>query len=97
MRLKHYWVYILLCENGNYYTGYTTDLERRYKEHMTGTLKCKYTRSFKPVQIAQAWQVEGAQSKAMKLEKYIKSLAKQEKKQLILNPEKLSEWLLNYW
>jgi putative endonuclease len=89
---KSYWVYILLCENGNYYTGYTTDLARRYEEHSTGTLKCKYTRSFKPLHIAQAWQVKGEQSKALKLEKYIKSLTKQEKKQLILNPEKLSEW-----
>lgn len=92
MLVKNYWVYMLLCENGNYYTGYTTDLERRYQEHVTGTLKCKYTRSFKPLRIAQAWKVEGELSKAMKLEKYIKRLNKQEKQQLILNPEKLSKW-----
>ena len=42
---KHY-VYILECNNGALYTGYTTDIERRYQEHVEGSPKCKYTRSF---------------------------------------------------
>ena len=87
MTEKSYWVYMLLCENGNYYTGYTTDLQRRYQEHVAGTIKCKYTRSFKPLRIAQAWLIEGGKSEALKLEKYIKSLSKKKKEQLILKPE----------
>ena len=43
----YYWVYILNCENGAFYTGYTTDLIRRYHEHLEGS--SKYTRSFKPL------------------------------------------------
>ncbi len=84
-----YWVYILLCNNGNYYTGYTNDLIRRYHEHVNGSAKCKYTRSFKPLNIAQCWQVQNNKNTALKIEKYIKRLNKKDKEQLILNPEKL--------
>lgn len=82
------YVYILLCRNGAYYTGYTTDLLRRYQEHVSGTAKCKYTRSFKPVSIAQYWQVKD-KTMAMKIERHVKKMAKQQKAQLILNPELL--------
>jgi DNA-3-methyladenine glycosylase I len=87
---KSFWVYILHCNNDNYYTGYTTDLARRYQEHLTGTAKCKYTRSFKPVCIAQYWQINGSKAAAMKVERFIKTLSKQEKELLILYPHRLS-------
>ena len=35
-----YFIYILECSNGSYYTGYTTDMERRYQEHLDGTADC---------------------------------------------------------
>lgn len=86
---KTYWIYILKCSNKNYYTGYTTDLQRRYKEHSTGSTKCKYTRSFKPIGIAQSWKITGSRTEAMKIENYIKKLKKTEKEYLILNPQLL--------
>ena len=85
---KQYWVYIISCQNGAYYTGYTTDLIRRYQEHVNGTGKCKYTRSFKPVELVQSWCVN-SQSQAMKIEKLIKKLSRQEKIQLILEPNRV--------
>jgi len=88
-----YWVYILNCDNGSYYTGYTTDLTRRFQEHLDGTDKCKYTRSFKPLGIAQSWEITGTQSTAMKIEKFIKRLSKQKKKELVLHPDCLLSWL----
>lgn len=87
-----YWVYILNCNNGSYYTGYTTNLTRRFQEHLAGTDKCKYTRSFKPLGIAQSWQISGTQSMAMKIETFIKRLSKQKKIELILNPDCLFTW-----
>ena len=87
-----YFVYILLCDNGSYYTGYTTDLTRRYQEHLEGTDKCKFTRSFKPLSIAQSWKIQGNKSTAMKAEKFIKTLSKAKKQQLILSPENLSDF-----
>jgi putative endonuclease len=92
MSKEHYFVYVLLCDNGTYYTGYTTDLMRRYQEHLVGTAKCKYTRSFKPLKIAQSWQITGDKSSAMKAENFIKKLSKKEKQQLILFPERLSQY-----
>lgn len=97
MRLKvglvsepNYFVYMLQCENGSYYTGYTTDIARRYQEHLDGTLKCKYTRSFKPVKIAQSWTTANSKSDALKIERYIKKLSKTKKQELVLYPAKLT-------
>jgi len=89
MSKQQYWVYMLRCSNGNFYTGYTTDIVRRYKEHEQGTAKCKYTRSFKPLGIAQCWTVTDCKGLVLQIEKFIKTLSKKEKEQLVLNPEKL--------
>ncbi len=90
------YVYILLCDNNSYYTGYTTNMLRRYKEHVRGTKKCKFTRAFKPIKIVQCWKVYGDKSIAMKVEKYIKSLNKKEKQYLIDYPYVLNEYYKNY-
>lgn len=84
------WVYILNCENNTYYTGYTTDLARRYQEHLTGTAKSKYTRSFRPQGIAQCWHVPAGKKTAMKIEKFIKKMSREQKNQLVSNPENLT-------
>ncbi len=34
--MKQYFVYILLCNDGSYYTGITNDIERRLYEHENG-------------------------------------------------------------
>lgn len=85
-----YWVYMLYCENHTYYTGYTTDLMKRYQSHVDGTGKCKYTRSFKPVRIAQSWQIQGSKADAMRIECYIKSLSRAEKEKVIESPSLLN-------
>lgn len=81
---------MLLCDNQSYYTGYTENLEKRYQSHCKGTGGCKYTRSFKPLKIAQCWLIKGDKALAMKLERAIKKLSREEKKQLILYPDTLS-------
>lgn len=85
-----YWVYILHCSNGSYYTGYTNNLQKRYQSHLNGTGKCKYTRSFKPLTIAQCWKIESDKSFAMQLERKIKSLTRQEKEKIIAKPSLLA-------
>ena len=82
---KIYWVYILRCNNQSYYTGYTDNLEKRFQDHIAGK-GSKYTRSFKPLSIAQSWEIKGDKSIAMCIERYIKKLSKVQKEQLILNP-----------
>lgn len=88
MAEQTFWVYILLCNNNTYYTGYTNDLEKRYQSHVNGTGKCKYTRSFKPVKIAQSWKIVGDKAEAMRLERAIKKLSRPEKEKLIAEPHK---------
>ncbi|MCX7123999.1 MAG: ProQ/FINO family protein [Gammaproteobacteria bacterium] len=80
-----FWVYILECSNGAFYTGYTNDLEKRYRDHCEGN-GAKYTRSFRPVRIAQKWQVS-SQSLAMQIEAKIKKIPLKNKKSLIDNPQ----------
>ena len=83
-----YWVYILLCNNNNYYTGYTNNLDRRYQTHLLGK-GAKYTRSFRPIKIAQSWPIMNDKAIAMKVERYIKKLSRAEKEELIVNPKLL--------
>lgn len=91
MKRVNYFVYILTCYGNFYYTGYTTDLNRRYQEHVQGTDKCKFTRSFKPLHIAQSWKIRGTRASAMKIERFIKKLSKKEKEHFIYFPDQLSE------
>lgn len=88
MKNSIYWVYILYCENDTYYTGYTTDIKKRYQSHCNGTSKCKYTRSFKPLRIAQCWEISN-KSFAMQIEAYIKRRSRVEKEKIIANPRLL--------
>jgi putative endonuclease len=43
--LRPWFVYVIICNNGTYYTGITRDLERRLKLHSTGK-GAKYTRVY---------------------------------------------------
>jgi len=87
---KKYWIYILLCENNSYYTGYTTDLTKRYQLHLSGKAS-KYTRSFKPISIAQFWELLCKKSEAMQIERNIKRLSRTEKEKLIASPTLLHD------
>ena len=45
------WAYLLLCADGTYYVGSTTDLERRLYEHENGVYPRAYTYSRRPVKM----------------------------------------------
>lgn len=51
-------VYILRCADGTLYTGITTDLERRLKEHNSSDRGARYTRSRRPVRLAWSEEAE---------------------------------------
>ena len=85
-----YFLYILECQNGSFYTGYTKDIERRYQEHLDGSPKCKYTRSFPPKRIAACWEMECSLAEVLKHERLIKRLSKLQKSKLIQSPETLN-------
>ena len=84
-----YWVYILQVTNGNYYTGSTTDVHRRYKEHLEGRGRCRYTRSFPPARLAQCWRVHDSRGAALRIEQFVKNRPRKTKSELIRTPELL--------
>ena len=83
-----FYVYILLCMDGSFYTGYTNDLQQRTRQHENGK-GAKYTKSHPPQKVAYV-EVFGSRSSAMKREKAIKKLSHQQKKDLISSQSKNS-------
>lgn len=88
-----YYLYILECTNNSYYTGYTSDIDRRYHEHVAGSAKCKYTRSFPPQRLAACWKLESSRATVLSIERKIKKLSKSVKQTLIQNPRRLNQLL----
>ena len=79
---KVYYVYILTCVDSTLYTGITTCVERRLKEHNETTKGAKYTRARRPVTLAAVWQGVG-RSWAAREEARIKKLSRKAKLSLI--------------
>lgn len=77
-----YWVYVLLCEGDNYYTGIAKDVASRFQTHLAGR-GAKYTRSFKPIKIIYKEECLD-RSTAQIREAEIKKLSHQEKRLLEL-------------
>jgi putative endonuclease len=50
IKMAKAWVYILRCADGAYYTGYTTNLEKRLAEHQSGE-GSEWTRHRLPVEL----------------------------------------------
>ena len=76
-----FYVYILLCSDGSFYTGYTKDIEARTRLHANGK-GARYTRMHKPERVAY-FEFFGSRAKAMKREREIKKMSHQQKLNLI--------------
>lgn len=78
--MSHY-AYVLACADDTYYTGYTTDPERRVAEHDAGE-GAKYTRGRTPVELVHVESFD-TKSAAMSREYEIKQLSRAEKERLV--------------
>ena len=80
-RSPDHYAYVLRCSDDTFYTGYSTDVERRLREHDAGE-GAKYTRGRTPVELV---HVEGFDSKsaAMSREYEIKQLSRTQKERLV--------------
>jgi predicted GIY-YIG superfamily endonuclease len=76
-----YYVYILLCKDGSYYTGYAKDVKRRVERHKKGQ-GARYMRIHEPEKIAYVEEFD-SRSEAMKREREIKSLSHSKKQRLV--------------
>ena len=87
-----YYVYMLRCRGGVYYTGLAADVEKRYRQHLLGK-GAKFTRAYPPEAIAAVWRC-GDKSTAARVEYAIKKhLTHQQKQQLAAAPETLAALL----
>ena len=78
-----WFVYILLCADNTLYTGITTDIDKRIKQHNGVDRKgAKYTRHRQPVQLV-FQEASDSRSDASKREHSIKSLKKRQKEHLV--------------
>lgn len=80
-RAVAWFVYMLRCGDGSFYTGYTNDLARRLAVHQRGK-GAKYTRSHLPVELAY-WEELPDKSAALRREAAVKKLTRQQKIALI--------------
>lgn len=79
--MKRAWVYILECSDGSYYTGCTTNIEKRISEHQLGVYN-GYTSNRRPVKLL--WSQEFSDILyAIMAERQIKGWSRKKKEALI--------------
>ncbi len=76
-----FYVYVILCVDGSFYTGYTKNIDTRIKLHESGK-GARYTKMHKPQKVAYL-ELFDSRAQAMKREKQIKKLNHQQKLNLI--------------
>jgi len=80
--LKKWFVYIIQSTDQSLYTGITTDITRRWNEHLSSPKGAKFFRGRKPEKLLFVLEQEG-RSEATKTEISIKKLKRSDKLKLI--------------
>ena len=80
-RHSPFWVYVVQCRDGTYYTGYTNDLESRLRLH-NKSHGAKYLRGRGPVRLVYA-KIYRYHKNAVRAEAYLKRQTREYKKELI--------------
>lgn len=77
-------VYIIRCDDGTLYTGITTDINRRFSEHLGDSRGAKYFNGRKPLEVV--YRESGhTRSSACRREAAIKKLGREAKLELSEN------------
>ena len=78
-----FWVYILRCSDGSYYTGHTDNLDRRIAEHQSGTIP-GYTHDRRPVELMFA-ETFPERIDALERERQVKDWSRKKKEALFVS------------
>lgn len=81
-----WFLYIVQCSDGSFYTGITKDVERRIHEHNHSKRGAKYTRARRPVFLRAFWPCLSRQD-ALRAEAALKKKRRSEKEARILEWE----------
>jgi putative endonuclease len=76
-----FYCYILECADGTFYTGWTTDPDRRVRTHNRGA-GARYTRTRRPVRLVYV-ETQPDRSEAIRRERQIKTYDRSRKKSMI--------------
>ena len=86
-----FWVYLLRCADGSYYTGHTDNLEGRLWQHQQG-LACDWTRRRRPVELV--WcEAAPTRLEAIAFERRVKGWTRAKKEALIATDWDRIIWL----
>ena len=77
-----YYVYILQCSNGTFYTGNTSNLAARISQHISGYNPKSYTHNLRPVKLVWVREFQ-TRTDALTVEKQIKGWSHAKKQALI--------------
>src|SRR5471032_1765059 len=77
--VRTYYVYMLRCFDGTFYTGVTNDVERRYWEHCNGCDESSYTHSRRPLLLVYAGEFDDP-ARAIDFEKKLKAWSHKKKR-----------------
>jgi putative endonuclease len=80
--MKDYFVYIVRCSDGSYYTGVTSNLEKRINKHNSGVFE-GYTSTRLPVKLVYSSRFINVND-AIHAEKQIKGWSRAKKEALII-------------
>jgi len=83
---RSFYVYLLLCDDGSYYTGYTSNPNFRLLQHEKGR-GARYTRMRRPIRIVHLEEFN-TRVAAMKRERQVKALTHNQKNHLARRIEK---------
>ena len=81
-----YYVYVIQCEDGSFYTGYTKNVNRRLTLHKNGK-GARYTRMHKPKKLVYTEEFK-TRAEAMRRERKVKTMGHQKKRTLVRSQRK---------
>ncbi|MSR67427.1 GIY-YIG nuclease family protein [Candidatus Peribacteria bacterium] len=81
-RHHQYWVYMLQCSDGTFYSGVTNNIERRFVEHQNGLHVESYTFTRRPLRLVYASEFQYVQD-AISAEKRLKKWSRAKKKAVV--------------
>jgi putative endonuclease len=80
--MRRYYLYILKCSDGSYYTGVTNNLELRFAEHQDGLIDKCYTHQRRPLKLVYSQEFQDIRD-ALEREKQVKGWSRRKKEALI--------------
>jgi putative endonuclease len=94
MSAQVWWVYMIRTSDGQLYTGITTDMQRRWREHCSGKGGARYFRTRRPQAIC-FLETHSDRSSASKREAQIKAFSKTSKEALVAASQPVAMDLAN--